>query len=628
MNRKRNPTSATNFISTRFPRRIGRAPLALLALLVLPLRAQAGGVVTTCTEAALRAAMSGGGSVTFACDGLITLSNTITIIANTVLDAAGHQITISGGNAVRAFCVNTNVAFSLAHLTITKGQAPSGAGILNAGGFVEVTNCVFSGCSALTTGVVARGGAIQSIGGEVYLFGCAFTANHASGAVRASALDGGSGWGGAVDNSGTLTADLCNFIANSATGAPGISAKNAGYPWGTSGGSGGDGAGGAICNLGTLTILRSTFTSNSVAGGTGGSGNDGLPVDPGGWGGAGGSGAAGKGGAIYNAGSARVVDTTFAFNPGSGGNGGSGGMGGISPWGQGGNGGFGGTGGDGVGAVFNSGQVQLINSTFAFNSGSAGDGGAGGEAGGGFHFGRGGQGACGGSGFAGICSQGDLSMTNCTVALNTGAGGNAGQGGSGNPSGSDGGTGNAADGIFPSGARLVNTVLATRASGCNCYGSITDLGHNLSSDGTCNFTAIGSMNNTDPKLGPLTNNGGPTLTMALLPGSPAIDAGDSSLTPAMDQRGCPRPAGLAADIGSCEYGSFRLTVAISRSGWLSADRLGGGDSPSWCRLLSSSNLSDWTPVATNALQVDGITYLLQDPFVSGRACRFYRLQMP
>jgi hypothetical protein len=59
----------------------------------------------------------------------------------------------------------------------------------------------------------------------------------------------------------------------------------------------------------------------------------------------------------------------------------------------------------------------------------------------------------------------------------------------------------------------------------------------------------------DPKLGPLADNGGPTLTMALLPGSPAIDAGNTSLAPATDQRGFPRPAGLAADIGAFEYGA-------------------------------------------------------------------------
>ena len=51
----------------------------------------------------------------------------------------------------------------------------------------------------------------------------------------------------------------------------------------------------------------------------------------------------------------------------------------------------------------------------------------------------------------------------------------------------------------------------------------------------------GDQINTDPLLGPLQNNGGPTLTHALLPGSPAIDAGDPNFTPPpfYDQRGCP-----------------------------------------------------------------------------------------
>ena len=49
--------------------------------------------------------------------------------------------------------------------------------------------------------------------------------------------------------------------------------------------------------------------------------------------------------------------------------------------------------------------------------------------------------------------------------------------------------------------------------------------------------------------------------MALLPGSPAIDAGNTSLAPTTDQRGFPRPAGLAADIGAFEFGSVMPTLA-------------------------------------------------------------------
>jgi hypothetical protein len=63
----------------------------------------------------------------------------------------------------------------------------------------------------------------------------------------------------------------------------------------------------------------------------------------------------------------------------------------------------------------------------------------------------------------------------------------------------------------------------------------------------------GSHNNANPLLGPLGNNGGPTLTMVLLPGSPAIDAASATTTTPTDQRGLPRPYGSASDIGAFEF---------------------------------------------------------------------------
>ena len=56
----------------------------------------------------------------------------------------------------------------------------------------------------------------------------------------------------------------------------------------------------------------------------------------------------------------------------------------------------------------------------------------------------------------------------------------------------------------------------------------------------------------DVHLGPLANNGGPTLTHALLPGSPAINAADAGASPATDQRGVRRPQGAGPDIGAYE----------------------------------------------------------------------------
>ena len=67
----------------------------------------------------------------------------------------------------------------------------------------------------------------------------------------------------------------------------------------------------------------------------------------------------------------------------------------------------------------------------------------------------------------------------------------------------------------------------------NDGGIVTSLGYNLASDnGGGVLTGPGDQINTDPLLGPLQDNGGPTFTHALLSGSPAINAGDPELHPA------------------------------------------------------------------------------------------------
>ena len=104
--------------------------------------------------------------------------------------------------------------------------------------------------------------------------------------------------------------------------------------------------------------------------------------------------------------------------------------------------------------------------------------------------------------------------------------------------------------------------------------------------------------------------------MALLPGSPAIDAGNTSLAPATDQRGFPRPAGLAADIGAFEYGSVMPTLAISPSGTNGLNILASGNAGQSCRLLSSPDLSSWVPMATNQIGSDG-TVLFYDTCAPG-----------
>jgi CSLREA domain-containing protein len=101
--------------------------------------------------------------------------------------------------------------------------------------------------------------------------------------------------------------------------------------------------------------------------------------------------------------------------------------------------------------------------------------------------------------------------------------------------------------------QLRNSIVANNTGG-NCSGFFVPFfGHNLSSDATCALTGTGDMNGVNPLLGPLAQNGGPTETHALLPGSPAVDAvpvADCVVT--TDQRGVARPQGAACDIGAYE----------------------------------------------------------------------------
>jgi parallel beta-helix repeat protein len=102
---------------------------------------------------------------------------------------------------------------------------------------------------------------------------------------------------------------------------------------------------------------------------------------------------------------------------------------------------------------------------------------------------------------------------------------------------------------------FTNTIVAYNST-YNCVsggGTWTSLGYNLDSASTCGFTQTGDLQNTDPQLGSLGNNGGPTQTQALPIGSPAIDAGTNTGCPATDQRGAPRPYGSTCDIGAYEY---------------------------------------------------------------------------
>jgi hypothetical protein len=121
-------------------------------------------------------------------------------------------------------------------------------------------------------------------------------------------------------------------------------------------------------------------------------------------------------------------------------------------------------------------------------------------------------------------------------------------------------SGNTFTGIYSLGGAIQNSIVADNST-FNCEAIMTSKGYNLSSDGTCNFNGTGDLNNTNPLLGTLGYYGGPTHTVPLLSGSPAIDSGNpSGCTDGLghllrtDQRGKPRPD--IEDTAGCDRGAF------------------------------------------------------------------------
>ena len=102
---------------------------------------------------------------------------------------------------------------------------------------------------------------------------------------------------------------------------------------------------------------------------------------------------------------------------------------------------------------------------------------------------------------------------------------------------------------------LLNTIVANNPTGGNCAGTMTSLGGNLDSVDTCLFRELSDLPGTDPRLGPLADNGGPTRTHALLADSPAQDAAvctEVDPCPPVDQRGFERPRFARSDVGAFE----------------------------------------------------------------------------
>jgi CSLREA domain-containing protein len=183
----------------------------------------------------------------------------------------------------------------------------------------------------------------------------------------------------------------------------------------------------------------------------------------------------------------------------------------------------------------------------------------------------------------GICSGGTLTMTNSTVSHN----GAYHAGGGGPEAQALGGgldvygqsylnnvtiTDNRVEtitgperggGIWGDGITLHNSLIAgnhtsnySPESGPDCYATVFSEDYNLIRDtNSCTITGTTTHNvyGVDARLGPLADNGGPTWTHALLPGSPAIDrAGNAGCAP-FDQRGVLRPQGVMCDMGAFEF---------------------------------------------------------------------------
>jgi hypothetical protein len=129
-------------------------------------------------------------------------------------------------------------------------------------------------------------------------------------------------------------------------------------------------------------------------------------------------------------------------------------------------------------------------------------------------------------------------------------------------------SGNNGGGISATGALDIGNTIIKAGSGANLFnngGTIMSHGYNVCSDAGGGFlNGPGDQINTDPLLGPLQNNGGPTFTHELLNGSPAIDAGDPNFTPPpyYDQRG---PEFWRVRNGRIDVGSFEVQVGTTPS---------------------------------------------------------------
>lgn len=274
----------------------------LVASFSLATPARAGGVVGTgttasCTEAALDAALAGGGTIIFNCDGskTFTITSEKVITQDTVIQGvsgANHLIGFSGGGATRLFRVVAPAKLTLSDLTIEKGYNPNDGGALLNNGTLVLNNVQVQNNKSDTCGgalwtqgaaiisnsrfeknsAVSGGGAIcTSVGGSpsVEITGGRFQDNR----VAQDGNNGGYGGAISINRTGTLAVDGAEFWDNKAQfggalavlpsasatvrGTLGVASAHFRYNIATH-------SGGAIYNLGSLDLTDAEIGFNFI----------------------------------------------------------------------------------------------------------------------------------------------------------------------------------------------------------------------------------------------------------------------------------------------------------------------------------------------------------------------------
>jgi len=247
-----------------------RLCFALLAITLSNHHAFAAGVVTAATESNLRAALAGGGNVTFAVSGTIALTSTLVISNNTVLDASGSSIILSGAGSVGVLFVWPNVNCTLKHLTVADGYGVNlhGAGMYNLGQS-RIVDCIFSNNATVNpSGIPGFGGAIGHHGGTLSISGSTFVHNRSDSSAAAISVNisYGSATQFAVTNS-TFYGNRNGYSNGAALGfsspLPASWIVNCTFAWNTNGGIS---VGSWQSGDNKQVVLLNTIVANSVGG--------------------------------------------------------------------------------------------------------------------------------------------------------------------------------------------------------------------------------------------------------------------------------------------------------------------------------------------------------------------------